>query len=222
MLPLLRLELKRQLPLLIRLLSVATLGCGLLYIMSKPEAGKLLAIAAGMSFGAVMLVPMGVVRDRHEGTLEFLSRLPIQPTALAASRIAAVAIVSLPFAILVGLASLGLSAASGATPLTIFVVAWIVVIAPGAVLTALFVRFSLEDVFVWPMAVFLAGVYAIPRYIRWLAPDFTAVTFLHWLEDPRSLCILLAVLIAFFCTYGWVSFRLAASGFERLGSGTLG
>ncbi len=99
---LLLLVLRRDRPQVARMVFVTFAICGLFYLAGKREASNQLAILLGSGLGIVLLVPMGIVRDKMEGTLEFICGLPVEPREIAASRFIAGALIAIPWAIAVG------------------------------------------------------------------------------------------------------------------------
>jgi len=93
---LLGLELRRAVVIAGRLLLFSTAAAGLLGLsgsLSPPRAALLLSVA-GAAFA--VQVPVGILRDRLDGGLEFLLSLPVPPVHLAAGRFVAAVLCCLP------------------------------------------------------------------------------------------------------------------------------
>lgn len=93
---LLGLELRRAVVIAGKLLLFSAVAAGLLAILgslSVSRAALLLSIAAT---AFAMQVPVGIVRDKLDGGLEFLLSLPVPPVHLAVGRFVATALCCLP------------------------------------------------------------------------------------------------------------------------------
>jgi len=69
---LLALELRRQRPMFVRM-ALVTVVIGLVFFVAgKRTPADLLATLVGSGLGVALIVPMGIARDKMEGTLEFI------------------------------------------------------------------------------------------------------------------------------------------------------
>ena len=100
------LELRRQRLVIMRLALVTAAIGALFYLAGKRTPTEMLAAMIGSSIGVVLVVPMGITRDKLEGTLDFICALPVDSRTIAASRIAAMAVLSIPWAVGIGVISM--------------------------------------------------------------------------------------------------------------------
>jgi hypothetical protein len=215
MIPLLRVELRRQRPMVARMVLLTAVVCAVFFLAGKRTPADFLATLIGSSLGVVLIVPMGISRDKMEGSLDFLCGLPVEPRDLAASRFVAVAVLSMPWAITVGAASFALPPTTSVNPVSVAILTWLAMMLLGACGTALLTRFELESLLGVPAVMTVIAVVLIPRAVRVLFPGFTQEAVLRFLQTPAApfvlaLALLLAVGIA-----GTVAFGVTTRGFAN-------
>ena len=80
---------------LLRMIGLTIFIGGVFSIAGKRTSADQIALVLGSGLGAALIVPIGIARDKMEGTLELLCGLPVAPRVIAASRISAGALLSL-------------------------------------------------------------------------------------------------------------------------------
>jgi hypothetical protein len=215
MMSLLRLELRRQRPMAVRLASVSILICLLFYAAGKRTAVEMLALVVGSSFGTIMMVPMGIAREKMEGTLEFLCGLPIEPRTIAASRLAAVALLPIPWVIAIGLTSYALPTLGALNPVGVAALSWLALALVGALGTALCTLYDLERLLGVPLLAFVIAVVLVPRLVHALLPRLTRTVVLQLLEQPHAALALSLLLLIAVAITGTLSFAITARGLSE-------
>ena len=207
--PLLLLELRRQRSMLLRLAVVSLAACAMFFFIGKRTAYDQLAIVLGTSFGGFMLVPLGIARDKMEGTLEFLAGLPVEPATIVASRYGAMALFTLPWASAVGLLSVAVPAGYSINPVAVAAIAWLVLTLFGAIAIAVTSKFDLQSLVGGPVIVVLMLATFGPRIVRRFFPQLTPRSFLEFGRQPFAPAIVaLALLFAIALTV-WVAWATA-------------
>src|ERR1019366_8109956 len=180
--PLLLLELRRQRPMVLRM-ACLTVIVGLVFcVAGKPTPSDLLATLIGSSIGVVLIVPMGISRDKMEGSLDFLCGLPVESHAIAASRFIAVAVLSIPWAVGVGAVAFTVPTIASLNPVGVAILTWLAMLLLGASATALLTRFELESLLGAPVIAMVIAVVLVPRAVHALIPGMTKETVLRLLQ----------------------------------------
>lgn len=215
MTPLLGLELKRQRPMLFRMVALTAIVCATFYLAGKRTPADFLATLIGSSLGVVLIVPMGISRDKMEGTLDFLCGLPVESQEIAASRFIAVAILSVPWAMGVGALSLALPASIPLNPPGVAILMWLGLFMLGVGATALLARFDLENLLGAPVVAIVIAVVLLPRAARLLLPAFTREAFMAFLRQPSAPLVLMFVFLAVTVVTGATAFEITSRAFAN-------
>jgi hypothetical protein len=215
MITLLILELRRQRPMLVRMIGL-TVAIGVVFFLAgKRTAADQLALVLGSGLGVVLIVPMGISRDKIEGTLELLCGLPVASRTIAASRLVAGALLSLPWAIGVGLLAFGLPSGFPLNPLGVAALAWVGMVFLSAGGSAVLARFDLERVLGAPFVAVVLALVIFPRVFHSIFPGMSLDVVLDILRRPSApvLCAvgLLSVLAACALTALEITSRAFAS-----------
>jgi hypothetical protein len=212
---LLMLELRRERPQVIRM-AVATVAIsGIFFVAGKRSASDQLAVLLGSAIGMVLLVPMGIVRDKMEGTLEFICGLPVEARDIAASRFAAGALVAIPWAIAVGVLTFAMGPASVMNPVDAAVLTWLAMCASGGGITAASALFDFATLLGTPLVILVATWILLPRVVTALFPGVTAQTVLEFLRQPAAPLMLAIVLMVIIGVGGSIVFAAAVRGFAK-------
>jgi hypothetical protein len=209
------LELRRQRVVVARLAALTIAIGALFYVAGKRSPTELLAAMIGSSIGAVLVVPMGIARDKLEGTLDFIRALPIGARDIAASRLAAMAIVSVPWAVGVGgvFANLHLPATPN-MPLVILAW-WLVLTMMGAIATAFFALFDLEQLLGAPLFGIIVLSVLVPRAARVVFPNVSAEVLLRFLRQPTAPFVITGATLAAIVVTCLASFAATERGFAN-------
>lgn len=213
MIPLLKLELRRQRPMVVKMAALTAVVCAVFYLAGKRAPAELLAAVAGSGLGAVLIVPMGISRDKMEGTLEFLCGLPVEPRAIAASRFAVMAVVATPWAVAIGAVSMMHASLLPLHPLAVLALSWLVMLALGACGVALMAVFDLETLLGAPMIAVVLIVVLVPRLVRAALPNLTGEMVLRLAERPAAPAMIAAVAVVALAAIGVLAFGAATRGF---------
>lgn len=214
---LLRLELQRQRPMAVRMALLTVIVVGVFFAAGKRAPAELLAAVLGSGLGALLIVPMGVSRDKMEGTLDFICGLPVEPRAIAMSRLMAMAILAAPWAIAAGVTAAMLPAATRVDPVAVCVFAWIVALIIGACGVAALTCFELETMLGAPMVVLVITFAVAPRIVRALFPRATSDAALQVLRQPAApllVALSLAVAAGVVCTIAYWAIVRALSRYR--------
>jgi hypothetical protein len=215
MTPLLGLELKRQRPMLFRMVALTAIVSATFYLAGKRTSADFLATLIGSSLGVVLIVPMGISRDKMEGTLDFLCGLPVESQEIAASRFVAVAILSVPWAMGVGALSFALPAPIPLNPAGVAILAWLALLMLGACATALLARFDLESLLGAPVVAIVIAVAVVPRAVRLLMPAITREAFMAFLRQPSAPLVLMFSFLAAAVVTGAAAFGITSRAFAN-------
>jgi hypothetical protein len=213
MIPLLLLELRRQRPMVLRMACLTIIVGVVFFLAGKRTPADFLAILIGSSLGVVLIVPMGISRDKMDGSLDFLCGLPVESHAIAASRFIAVAVLAIPWAVGVGAASFTLPVMVSLNPVGVAILTWLAMLLLGACGTALFTRFELESLLGAPVVAMVISVVLVPRVVHALIPGITQESLLRFLQQPTTPLVLATVLPAAVGIVGAVAFGIASRGF---------
>jgi hypothetical protein len=175
---------------LVRMIGLTILIGMVFAVAGKRASSDQMALMLGSGIGAALIVPIGIARDKMEGTLELLCGLPIAPRALAASRVAAGALLSLPWAAGAGVLAPGLPRGLGLDPFGVGVLAWLALLLLSACGTALLARFELESVLGAPFVAMLLLLVLLPRVLRALSPALSFDLVLDFLRQPFAPALL--------------------------------
>jgi hypothetical protein len=215
MTPLLKLELRRQRPMVVKMAALTAVICVVFYLAGKRAPAEILAAVAGSALGAVLIVPMGISRDKMEGTLDFVCGLPVEPRAIAASRFAAMAAIAVPWAVAIGVVSFALPAPVPLNPVAAGVLSWLMMLVLGACGVALMTCFELESLLGVPVVGLLLVVVLVPRVFRALFPAVTRDTLVTFVQRPVAPVVLAVSLLALVAVVGALAFGAATRGFAR-------
>src|SRR5690606_22244095 len=166
---LLWLETRRDGPLVLRLIGATIVVLGLFAAFGRATAENVVAIALGSGFGAVLIVPMTVSRDKLERTMDFLRSLPTTASEIAAARFAAAALSALPNAVLAGAALLVVDLpapfdfVSGRFAVAATVALWILLTTAAWLLIAASAAFELSSLLSWPLIALVLFALVLPR-----------------------------------------------------------
>lgn len=212
---LLILELRRQRAVVFRLAGLTACVGVLFFLVGKRSPSDLLAAMIGTSLGAALIVPMGIARDKLEGTLEFLCGLPVEPRWIAASRLASMAVVSAPWSTGIAVLSLAVPTPLPMNFVGVAAVSWLVLTMLGAAATAFLTLFDLEQMLGAPVVGLVLAVVLIPRAAHWLIPGLSAASLLSLLNEPAAPVLLFGALMATVATVWLLSLAATTRGFAR-------
>jgi hypothetical protein len=213
MLPLLRLELRRHRSMAVRMMGLAILMCLVFYALGKRSPSDLLAILIGSSLSAVIMVPMGISREKMEGTLDSICGLPVEPRTIAASRFAAAAVLALPWASAIGLVSTFVPELGALNGARMAVLAWLAILLLGACCIAPFTIFDLETLIGLPFVALMLALMVAPRVVHAFLPGITQETIVQLLRRPVAPIVLSLLLMIAVAIVGAVSFAVTVRGF---------
>ena len=183
---LLRLELRRQRPMVGRMILLTIVVLCVFFAAGKRAPSELLAAVLGSGLGSALIVPMGVSRDKMEGTFDFICGLPVEPRAIAMSRFVAMAILEAPWAMLAGVVAAMVPAATRVDPAAVCALAWIVALIIGACGVAALTCFDLETMLGAPVVVLVITFAVAPRIVRTLFPRVSSDAALRFLQQPTA------------------------------------
>ena len=210
---LLMLELRRQRAVILRLAGLTVAIGVLFYLTGKRAPSEFLAAMIGSGIGVVLVVPMGIARDKLEGTLDFICALPVECRDIAASRLAAMAILSMPWAIGVGAISVALPSPVPLNVVIVTAAAWLLLTTLGATATAFFTLFELEQLLGAPLFAMIVLAVLVPRAIRWMFPSASADVVWSLLRRPAAPAVLISATLAAVVLIGFVSYAAIERGF---------
>ena len=197
---------------LVKMALLTAVVCCVFFVAGKRAPAELLAAVAGSGLGAVLIVPMGISRDKMEGTLDFLCGLPVEPRAIAASRMAAMAVIAGPWALAIGAVSLALPAPVPLNPPAVAIVSWLVMLLLGACGVALMTCFELESLLGAPLIAMVLVVVLVPRIGRALFPEVTRETLVALAQRPSAPVVLATALLVAVGLVGATAFGAATRG----------
>jgi hypothetical protein len=212
---LLMLELRRDKPQVVRMTFVTLAICGMFFMAGKRDASSQLAILLGSGLGIVLLVPMGIVRDKMEGTLEFICGLPVEPREIAASRFIAGALVAIPWAAAVGALTFTMRSNGAMNAADAAVLTWLLMCLIGGCITAAVALFDFATLLGMPLVALVAAWILLPRIVGALFPGVTERTVVDFLNRPTTPLILAGALMITLCATGSIAFAAAVRGFAR-------
>jgi hypothetical protein len=215
MTPLLKLELRREWPMVVRMAVLTTIVCGVFFVAGKRTAADMLVTVLGTGLGATLIVPMGISRDKMEGTLDFLCGLPVEPRAIAASRFAAMAVAAAPWAVAAGIVSLALPAVAQVNPVAMVVLTWLSMLLLGACGVAAMTCFELETLLGAPVVGVVIASVLVPRAVRALFPGFTDQAALRFLQQPAAPLVIAVCLLVVIGVVGTIAFEMTTRGFAN-------
>ena len=215
---LLAVELTRARPAVTRLAIATPLALGVFWLLGRATPENLLLVTLGAGLGvAVGAVSSNVVRDQFDRTLELFVALPTTAGTLAAAKLAAGALVPLPWAVATGIVfaigppqgvRLGDPAGMAAG---VLVAAWCALAALSWVFTAVWARFAPNRAGMFPLAlmVLAALVDSIGgRVLRLFGVRDVSAALLHLLEAPWLPLAAALAGAALFAGVGWISFAI--------------
>jgi len=192
----------------LRALGGALLMVGLFFVAGKRSPADHLAIFLGIGFGASLLVPLGIWRDRLEGTLDFLCGLPVEASSIAASRFIVVALGALPWSIGVAIAAARLPAEYSLNPIAVAIVVWLLFTLVGACLAALIAKFGIEGLAGWPVIAIGSLTLLGPRLLRHFVPGFSAKQLFELAQRPYASAAAAAILLIMIGLLGTLAFEV--------------
>ena len=215
MTPLLKLELRRERPMVVKMAVLTVIVCCVFFAAGKRAPTDLLAVVLGSGIGAVLIVPMGISRDKMEGTLDFLCGLPVDPRAIAASRLAAMAVLAAPWAVAVGAISLAFPMPAQVNPAAVVILAWLAMLLLGACAVAAFASFELESLLGAPLVVLVIAFVFAPRVVRAVLPGASGESALRLLQQPAAPLIVAVCLLTVVGVVGAAAFGMTTRGFAN-------
>jgi hypothetical protein len=222
---LLKVEVARHRTVVTRLLLTTAALVAVFWVAGKRGPDTMLAVVLGAGLGSALIVPMGVTRDRLEGTLAFLTGLPTRPATIAAARFAVVVFATAPWALLAafGMLPLARELEHGPPPLAAALgtalLAWIGLTTIGWVLTGVLSRWDLAQMLGVPIIVAVIALLVLPRLLRPLVPA-DPVAWLTWfLAQAWAPVAIGGGLVGLALLAGAVSFGLAVRGIARYDAG---
>lgn len=198
---------------LLRMIVMTLAVCLVFFVAGKRARTDQLAVLIGCSLGVALIVPLGIARDKMEGTMDFICGLPVEPWDIALSRFAAVVALALPWAVGIGAMSIGATAIGRLNPFDVAVVAWFALSLLGTCATALFSRFDFETLLGAPMIVMVVVLVVVPRAVRFWLPDLTAASVLRALAQPMAPALLVGGAVLTAVVLGGVAFGMTVRGF---------
>jgi hypothetical protein len=210
---LLILELRRHRPMLQRMILLTAAVGIVFYALGKRTPADQLAALIGCSLGVVLIVPLGIARDKMEGTLDFVCGLPVDARDIAASRFIAVAALAFPWALGIGALSSAAPSIGLVNPVDVFVFAWFGLFLLGSSATALFSRYEFETLLGTPVVLMILFVAVVPRIARLWLPSLTPESLVRILSEPYAPLAIAAALLAAVALVGSVAFAATARGF---------
>jgi hypothetical protein len=205
---------------LVRMIGLTILIGMVFAVAGKRASSDQLALMLGSGLGAALIVPIGIARDKMEGTLELLCGLPVAPRALAASRVAAGALLSLPWAAGAGVLALGLPRGFGLDPFGVGVLAWLALLLLSAWGTALLARFELESVLGAPFVAMLLFLVLLPRVLRALSPALSLDVVLDFLRQPFAPALLAFAMLSTVVACTAIALAITSRAFAAYGRDT--
>lgn len=215
---LLGVEIRRGLPPTLRYMGLTPV-IGMLFVFvgsaSRENIGVLLL---GFALGYIFTVPMAAMKDRIDGSMEFVSTLPASGEALAAPKFLAAALSVLPGAIQVAAAAgwwvfpaLGFEE-YGRMVTLVFFGSWLAMSGVACLMVALFVRFEVRQVMTGPMVV--GGVLMATLFFldRVASPSIQTVR--AFVEHPWAPFIVAAFAFLGIAAIFATALVLAKKGFE--------
>lgn len=199
----------------VRMAALTVIVCAVFYLAGKRTPADFLATLIGSSLGVALIVPMGISRDKMEGTLDFLCGLPVEPRDIAASRFVAVALLAVPWAVAVGALSFALPAPIPVNPAAAALLTWFALLILGACATAALARFELESLLGAPVVALVIFVALVPRALRALMPGLSPEALVEILRQPRAPLLLALVLVAVAGGTCTIAFEMASRAFAR-------
>jgi len=220
---LLRLEIKRTLPLARRSLVMGVVVAAVLFLTDLYTAPRMAYVIAVLGGAVSFTLCANAVRDKVEGGLEFLSSLPMSPSTHTAGRFLAVAVMSIPGALSFTVATVlvlpeGLSALTSPQAVVgIFLGFVAMVTTSGFVTLAMMLRLETSHIAYIPLPL-LAAVLILGHFTDRLVPDPMATT--QWLlAQVWFLPAAWAALLAAVVLVGWGSFAVARAGITNFKPG---
>jgi hypothetical protein len=211
--PLLVLELRRHRPMLQRMILLTAAVCIVFFVLGKRTPMDQLAALLGCSLGVALIVPLGIARDKMEGTLDFVCGLPVEARDIAASRFISVAALAVPWALAIGAVSAAAPAIGSLNPVDAFVFAWLGMVLLGSCATALFCRYDFETLLGTPVVVMILFVAIAPRVMRLWLPSLTPQTLARILGHPYAPLAVIASLVVVVALAGALTFGVTVRGF---------
>lgn len=216
-----RVELQRARPLLVRLYLAAVAGLALFHVIGRATDENVLVVVMGVTLGLVVAVPFAVMRDRLDGTLEFLMSLPVTVSDLVAARFLAAAAALLPGVIATGVtlmlveppAEFGVLA--GAAPFQVALGYWALLTLVAWCLTAA-AACELTRLITWSIAaMFVLLGWVVPRALGLLEREGIGAALRSFLEQPDAAVAIGVVTLAIFTALAAAAFGIAHRGVAR-------
>ncbi|MXX69985.1 MAG: hypothetical protein F4Y74_13625 [Gemmatimonadales bacterium] len=216
-----RVEIQRAKPLLVRLYLAGAAGLVLFYIFGRATDENVLAVVMGVTLGLLVVVPFAVMRDRLDGTLEFLLSLPVTVSDLVAARFLAAAAGLLPGVIATGVTLMLVEPPAewgvlvGVAPFQIALGYWALLTLAAWCLTAA-AACELTRLISWSIA-------AMVVLLAWVAPwalgllqrEGIGGALRSFLEQPYAPVAIGAVTLAIFTALAAAAFGIAQRGVAR-------
>ncbi|MDE2719538.1 MAG: ABC transporter permease subunit [Acidobacteria bacterium] len=216
-----RVEIQRAKPLLVRLYLAGAAGLVLFYVIGRATDENVLVVVMGVTLGLVVAVPIAVMRDKLDRTLEFLLSLPVTVADLVAARFLAAAAGLLPGVIATGVTLMLVEPPAewgvlvGVAPFQIALGYWALLTLAAWCLTAA-AACELTRLISWSIA-------AMVVLLAWVAPwalgllqrEGIGAALRSFLEHPYALIAIGVVTLAIFTLLAAAAFGIAQRGVAR-------
>lgn len=220
---LLRLEIKRTLPLTRRALVMAVVVAVVLFLTDLYTAPRMAYVIAVLGGAVSFTLSANAVRDKVEGGMEFLRSLPMSPSTHTAGRFLGAAVMSIPGALSFTVATVlmlpeGLSGLTSPQALVGIFLGFVALVTTlGFVVLALLLRLETSQLGYVPLPL-LAALLILGHFTDRLVPDPAATT-QRLLAQAWFLPVAWAVLLAAVALVGWGSFAVARAGITNFKPG---
>ena len=218
---LIALELRRIGPTVLRVQGAALVLAALFAVASSEPHENMLAVLLGTPIGVTLVAPMTVIRDKMEGTLEFLCSLPATAGELVTARFAAAALCILPGIALAGagLAWLPLPAPVAAVPgellFTALVGYWAALVVVSWLMAAAFASFEFARLMRWPLAIAVILLVVLPRVLERVVPDNFNDVMRQAVAQPWAPTAAALLVLALMGTAALVAFAITRRAFAN-------
>jgi len=217
---LLRVDIKRGTRPTVKGLAMVAVVIVVLVFTGNASGEKLGLVLVGTSMMYVMTVPLMTFKDKMDGSLEFLTTLPVSGSVVASARLAATCLATLPAAVQAAFAFglfaapvLGVSAVGPSIFYSGFLV-WVAFALASFFCVALFIRFETSQVFLAPFFLMFAVIFGGEWLVSRLFEDPLA-SMRAFVAMPLAPYIVAGLLAVGLITLLAVSFVLAKQGIER-------
>lgn len=214
-----RLELRRVRPQLVRSALMLAVIFGVLALTGRATGEIAVLVLLGMAMAFALLLPPNQLRDKLDGSMAFLLGLPVDRSTLARARCLATGLVMIPGA-LFPVAAWSLAAPSFFPPglsqpglAGVALVSWSTLTALSILLSALLVRFRLDQISAIPVLVFFGLLFVLDPLVTPFLPHQTRVA--EFLSRPEAAMLVETGLVLVSTGVGLVGYRMLRGGLER-------